>query len=57
MRAYELMVIFDSDLDEEALGISLSKVTEAIEAEDGRVIRQLDTEPWGRRRFAYRINK
>ena len=56
MRAYELMIIFDGDLEEEAVAASLSKVTATIEAEGGRVVSTLDTEPWGRRRFAYRIN-
>ena len=56
MRAYELMSIFDGDLEEEAVAASLSKATATIEAEGGRVVSMLDTEPWGRRRFAYRIN-
>jgi small subunit ribosomal protein S6 len=56
MRAYELMIIFDGDLDEEAVTASLAKATAAIEAEGGRVATVLDAEPWGRRRFAYRIN-
>ena len=56
MRAYELMIIFDGDLEEEAVAASLSKATATIEAEGGRVVSMLDTEPWGRRRFAYRIN-
>ena len=56
MRAYELMIIFDSDLDEEAVSGQLAKITGTIEAEGGRVASLVDTEPWGRRRFAYRIN-
>ncbi len=56
MRVYELMVIFDGDLDEEAVSAWRSRITENIEAENGRVATALDTEPWGRRRFAYRIN-
>ena len=51
MRAYELMIIFDGDLEEAAVAASLSKVTAAIEAEGGRVATTLDSEPWGRRRF------
>ena len=56
MRAYELMIIFDGDLEEAAVAASLSKATAAIEAEGGRVATTLDSEPWGRRRFTYRIN-
>ncbi len=56
MRAFEIMVIFDGDLTEEAVTASLSKVTANIESEGGRVASVLDSEPWGRRRFAYRIN-
>ena len=56
MRAYELMIIVDGDREEEAVAASLSKATATIEAEGGRVVSMLDTEPRGRRRFAYRIN-
>ena len=56
MRAYELMIIFDGDLEAEALSASLSKVTANIESEGGRVASLKDSELWGRRRFAYRIN-
>ena len=56
MQVYELMIIFGGDLDEDAVAASLSKVTTNIESEGGRVATLLDSEPWGRRRFAYRIN-
>ena len=56
MQVYELMIIFGGDLDEDAVAASLSKVTNNIESEGGRVVTVLDSEPWGRRRFAYRIN-
>ena len=56
MRAYELMVIFDSDLDEAAVSAQIAKITSTIEDEGGRIVSLSDTEPWGRRRFAYRIN-
>ena len=56
MRAYELMIIFDSDLDEAAVSGQLTKITGTIEAEGGRIVSLVDTEPWGRRRFAYPIN-
>ena len=56
MQVYELMIIFGGDLDEDAVAASLSKVTTNIESEGGRVATVLDSEPWGRRRFAYRIN-
>jgi small subunit ribosomal protein S6 len=56
MRVYELMIIFDGDLEAEALEASLSKVTASIESEGGRIASLKDSEPWGRRRFAYRIN-
>ena len=56
MQVYELMIIFGGDLDEDAIAASLSKVTDNIESEGGRVATVLDSEPWGRRRFAYQIN-
>ena len=56
MRAYELMVIFDGDLNEEAVSNYLSNIVSAVESEDGKVVSSRDTEPWGRRKFSYRIN-
>jgi small subunit ribosomal protein S6 len=56
MRVYELMIIFDGDLEAEALEARLSKVTANIESEGGRIASLKDSAPWGRRRFAYRIN-
>ena len=56
MQVYELMIIFGGDLDEDAIAASLSKVTDNIESEGGRVATVLDSEPWGRRRLAYQIN-
>ena len=56
MQVYELMIIFGGELEEDAVAASLSKVTTNIESEGGRVVTVWDSEPWGRRRFAYRIN-
>jgi small subunit ribosomal protein S6 len=56
MQVYELMIIFGGELEEDAVAASLSKVTTNIESEGGRVVTVRDSEPWGRRRFAYRIN-
>ena len=56
MRAYELMIIFDGDLNEEAVSSHLSNVVSAVESENGKVVSTIDTEPWGRRKFSYRIN-
>jgi len=53
MRAYELMIIFDGELDEAAVTEQLKSVTTAIEADGGRVAK---CDMWGRRRFAYEIN-
>ena len=55
MRAYELMVIFDGDLDEVSVSAHLATLTTTIQNEGGRVATLSDSEPWGRRRFAYRI--
>src|SRR5262245_10679290 len=52
VRAYELMVIFDGDLEEGAFEANVNKVTEAITAEGGTV---QSTDKWGKRRFAYEI--
>ncbi|HJL83104.1 MAG TPA: 30S ribosomal protein S6 [Acidimicrobiales bacterium] len=56
MRVYELMIIYNGDLDEEAVAAWQTQVTTNIEAEGGRIPTVFDTEPWGRRRFAYQID-
>lgn len=52
-RAYELMVIFESDLDESSVSAQLKKIGQAIDAGDGNVA---TTDLWGLRRFAYEID-
>ena len=53
MRAYELMIIFTGDVEDDALNRILSQSGTLIEAGGGRVAK---TDRWGRRRFAYEIN-
>ena len=53
MRAYELMVIFDSGLDDLAVDDQVKSVAGAIAARGGTVA---NTDRWGRRRFAYEID-
>jgi small subunit ribosomal protein S6 len=53
MRAYELMIIFDGDVEDEGVTEALARVTQQVEAGDGRIA---TTDMWGRRRFAYEIN-
>ena len=55
MRAYELGVILDGDLDEPAAQRWIKTITDQVKAADGRVVGQ--PEWWGKRRFAYAINK
>ncbi|MCB1003702.1 MAG: 30S ribosomal protein S6 [Acidimicrobiales bacterium] len=52
-RAYELMVIYQADLDEAAVAAELKKVAATVEAGGGTVA---TTDVWGLRRFAYEIN-
>jgi len=52
-RAYELMVIFESDLDDSSIAAQLKKIGAAITAGEGDVA---TTDLWGLRRFAYEIN-
>lgn len=52
-RAYELMVIFESDLDESSVSAQVKKIGQTIEAGEGTVA---TTDVWGLRRFAYEIN-
>jgi small subunit ribosomal protein S6 len=53
MRAYELMIILDSELEESAVQGVINQVTEMVSASDGTVV---TTDKWGLRRFAYEIN-
>lgn len=52
MRHYEIPIIFDAGLEEDAIRSVLDRVTEAIKAAGGTPGR---LERWGRRRFAYEL--
>ncbi len=54
MRTYELMVILDSDLEERTVAPSLDRYLSVVRDGEGRVD---NVDIWGRRRFAYPINK
>ena len=53
-RVYELMIIVDMDVDDATNKAVTAKVTEMVEA-DGGTVPTVDN--WGRRRYAYPINK
>ena len=53
MRAYELMVIFESGLEDLAIDDQVKTVTANIGTRGGTVA---STDRWGRRRFAYEID-
>ena len=53
MRPYEVMIIFDADLEEETIRAAVDRFFQLIQskgAEPGHV------DYWGKRRFAYEIN-
>ncbi len=52
MRAYELMVIVDSDVDDAGVTAITNRITELVTADGGTVA---STDVWGKRRFAYPI--
>ncbi|CEA07254.1 30S ribosomal protein S6 [Arthrobacter saudimassiliensis] len=54
MRAYELMVIIDPEVDERTVEPSLDKFLNVVR-NDGGTIDKVDI--WGRRRLAYDIKK
>ncbi len=54
MKNYELVVIFDPSLEEEAVDKELSKITSLIEKEKCKVS---DIDKWGVRKLAYPIKK
>jgi small subunit ribosomal protein S6 len=53
MRPYELMIIFDADLDDQAIQDQVDRVRQQVEGRGGRIAK---TDRWGRRRLAYEIN-
>ena len=53
MRAYELMLILDGDLDEPVAQAWTKTVTDQVAARGGQVHGSADW--WGKRRFAYEI--
>ena len=54
VRAYELMIIVDGDVDDATGKAALDRVVEMVTAGGGTVP---NVDHWGRRRFAYPINK
>ena len=54
MRAYELMVILDPELEERTVAPSLDTYLNVVR-NDGGTVDNVDI--WGRRRLAYEINK
>ena len=54
MRAYEVMVILDPELEERTVAPSLDTSRNVVR-NDGGVVENVEV--WGRRRLAYEINK
>jgi small subunit ribosomal protein S6 len=54
MRAYELMIIVDVDIDDAGVRQVLARTTDLVQADGGQVA---TSDLWGRRRFAYEINR
>lgn len=52
MRNYEIMLVFDASLEEDAIGKELKKVTSIIEKGKGTIT---DSQKWGVRKLAYPI--
>ena len=54
LRPYEVMIILDADLDERTVQPSLDTYLNVVR-QDGGTVDEIDV--WGKRRFAYEINK
>jgi small subunit ribosomal protein S6 len=54
LREYELVVVFNPDMEEEALSSSLEKLSGWIDAKGGTVTTQ---EQWGRKKLSYPIKR
>ncbi|HEX6247299.1 MAG TPA: 30S ribosomal protein S6 [Nocardioidaceae bacterium] len=55
MRAYEVMVILDPDLEERTVAPSLEQYLNNVVIKDGGSVEKVDV--WGRRRLAYEVHK
>jgi small subunit ribosomal protein S6 len=55
LRAYEVMVILDPDLEERTVAPSLDQYLNNVVRKDGGTVEKVDV--WGRRRLAYEIEK
>ncbi len=54
MRDYEMMIVFDPDLEEAATEAVTGRVSGLVSQRGGNVV---STEAWGRRRLAYPIGR
>lgn len=54
LRPYEVMIILDGDLEERTVAPSLETYLNVVR-QDGGTVENVDV--WGKRRFAYEINK
>lgn len=54
MRAYEVMIIINAEVDETGVKAVIARATELVQAEKGRVA---TVDNWGRRRFATPIER
>jgi small subunit ribosomal protein S6 len=54
MRRYEMMIIVTDQIDEEAASAAFARAKEILASQDATV---LDEAWWGRRKFAYEIEK
>lgn len=54
MRKYELMLILEPELEERSVDSTVENLLKVVAA-DGGTVDNVDV--WGRRRFAYEINK
>jgi len=55
LRAYEVMVILDPDLEERTVAPSLEQYLNNVVVKDGGSVEKVDV--WGRRRLAYEVDK
>jgi small subunit ribosomal protein S6 len=53
MRAYEVMIILESDLEESTIQGVINRIGEMVVARGGQLA---TTDKWGKRRFAYEID-
>ena len=54
LRKYEITLVFDCDLDDDAFDAQIEKISQSVQAHEGEIKKR---DMWGRRPLGYAIKK